>query len=226
MRRIEAIANGTPGRQAHRGHRRPVDPAGRQRAEFRRHVRDARRLPPAHEPRPVRPTRSPPSLQDTLPRGDHGRAGERLSAPRRSTAWAPRAASRSSSRTAATTACRLAGRRRADRRRAGTQDHQSAGTVQQLPRRYPLALPRHRPRRRPRPWACRWASCSTPAGLSGLALRQRLQPLRPHLAGQRPGRRQLPQAGRRHQATEDAQPRRAPWCRWARSPASAASAGR
>ena len=34
----------------------------------------------------------------------------------------------------------------------------------------------------------------------GLALRQRLQPLRPHLAGQRPGRRRLPQADRRPQA--------------------------
>ena len=34
----------------------------------------------------------------------------------------------------------------------------------------------------------------------GSLLRQRLQPLRPHLAGERPGRRRLPQAGRRPQA--------------------------
>ena len=39
------------------------------------------------------------------------------------------------------------------------------------------------------------------AGLPRLALRQRLQPLRPHLAGERPGRRQLPQAGRGPQAS-------------------------
>ena len=38
MSKIEKIALETPGRQAHRGHRRAVDPAERQRAELRRDV--------------------------------------------------------------------------------------------------------------------------------------------------------------------------------------------
>ena len=43
------------------------------------------------------------------------------------------------------------------------------------------------------------------ASLPGLAVRQRLQPLRPHLAGERAGRRRLPQAGRGPQAAEGPQ---------------------
>ena len=49
-----------PGRQPHGRHLRPVDPAQRQRPEFRRHVPDARRLRQAHASRACRATRSPP----------------------------------------------------------------------------------------------------------------------------------------------------------------------
>ncbi len=42
---------GDAGRQAHGGHRRPVDPAGRQRAELRRDVRHARRISQAAQAR-------------------------------------------------------------------------------------------------------------------------------------------------------------------------------
>ena len=46
------------------------------------------------------------------------------------------------------------------------------------------------------------------AGVPGQLLRQRLQPLRPHLAGQRPGRRPLPHGRGGHQATQGPQRRR------------------
>ena len=51
------------GRQAHGGHRRPVDPAQRQRPELRRDVRDARRLPPPDRARDCPATRSPPGCK-------------------------------------------------------------------------------------------------------------------------------------------------------------------
>ena len=47
-----------------------------------------------------------------------------------------------------------------------------------------------------------------PAGVPGQLLRQRLQPLRPHLAGQRPGRCPLPRGRGNRQATQGPQRRR------------------
>ena len=95
-----------PGRHAHPGDRRPVDPAERQRAQLRRDVRDARRLPP--------PRRRRPAPADGDRRAAAGRRFRTRSTTgwstssrhRRSTAWGPPAASRSSSRTAATWARR------------------------------------------------------------------------------------------------------------------------
>ena len=43
------------------------------------------------------------------------------------------------------------------------------------------------------------------AGVLGLALRERLQPLRPHLSGHRAGRRAVPARARRHPAAQGAQ---------------------
>ena len=63
------------------------------------------------------------------------------------------------------------------------------------------------------------------ASLPRLAVRQRLQPLRPHLAGERAGRRRFPQANRRPQAAQDPQRPRADGAAWARWPASATISG-
>ena len=58
----------------------------------------------------------------------------------------------------------------------------------------------------PRRTACRSpTSFETLAGLSRIGLRQRLQPLRPHLPGQRPGRAGLPAAAGADRAAEDPQ---------------------
>ena len=54
MADVEKMALELPGRVAHPGDRRPVDPDECQRAQLRRDVRDARRLPP---PRPRRADR-------------------------------------------------------------------------------------------------------------------------------------------------------------------------
>ena len=51
------------------------------------------------------------------------------------------------------------------------------------------------------------------ADLPRLALRQRLQPLRPHLAGDRPGRRAVPRPDRGRPAAQGPQRRGRRWCR-------------
>ena len=53
----------------------------------------------------------------------------------------------------------------------------------------------------------------THADLSRLALRQRLQQVRPHLLGARAGRRAVPRPRRRHRAAEGALRPPARWCR-------------
>ena len=69
-----------PRREAHRGHRRPVDPAGRQRPQLRRDVRDARRLPRPRRRRPFRRDHRR-AVAGRFPAGDQGRAGERAGRP-------------------------------------------------------------------------------------------------------------------------------------------------
>ena len=78
-------------------------------------------------------------------------------------------------------------------------------TVHQLPGEYPLALPGYRPRQGQAGGGLDRRAVQHLAGLPGFALHQRLQPLRPHLAGQRPGRRQLPQADQRPDRAASAQ---------------------
>ncbi len=89
--------------QAHRGHRRPIDPAECQCPQFRRHVRDVGRLPSPYRPPTCPVRRWPPGCRPASKR--RSRTGwSTSSAPRRSTASARRADSKSSSRTAATAA--------------------------------------------------------------------------------------------------------------------------
>ena len=73
-RRHRPRSQATPRRQPHRGHRRAVDPAGRQRRQLRRHVRDARRFPQAH-------------LRRALRRRNRRPPPEGLSRRRSTTAW-------------------------------------------------------------------------------------------------------------------------------------------
>ncbi len=56
------------------------------------------------------------------------------------------------------------------------------------------------------------------AGLSRLAVRQRLQSLRPNLAGDRPVRSEVPRPERRHQPAAGAEQPAERWCPWARWP--------
>ena len=98
----------------------------------------------------------------------------------------------------------LQGRRRQDRRRRGNQ-RRAAWPVHQLPGRHALAVSRHRPHRGQDDGRLDGRRVQHAASLSRLAVRQRLQPLRPHLAGQRAGRREIPHADRRPQAAQGPQ---------------------
>ena len=68
--------------------------------------------------------------------------------------------------------------------------------VHQLPRQHAVALPRHRPHQVRIAGRADGTTSSTRCRSTWAALRQRLQPVRPHLAGERPGRADVPHAGR------------------------------
>ena len=77
------------------------------------------------------------------------------------------------------------------------------------------------------PWACRCSDVfNTLQVYLGSLLRQRLQRVRPHLAGERPGRRHVPQPGRRTSTCSRCATTRGRWCRWARWSTCARSAAR
>ena len=146
MHRIEAIARdkAKPRRGAHGGRCRAIHPAGRQLAEFRRHVRDARRFPQPRRPRTLRRRHRRRGCRSSFRRRSRT-AWSTCSGPRRSMVWARRADSRSSSRTTATTTPARPATGRPGRRRRGKLHARPARALLQLPRRHPLALPRHRP---------------------------------------------------------------------------------
>ena len=129
------------------------------------------------------------------------------------TAWARPAASRSSSRTAAT--CGL------------TDCRESADDVVEGRQCRPPAWKGCSPASAPTRPGWTWTSTAAgqddgrvdrrrlqhAAGLPRLAIRQRFQPLRPHLAGQRPGRQRVPQAGGRPEAAQGEERQGRAWCR-------------
>ena len=80
--------------------------------------------------------------------------------------------------------------------------------VQRLPRPHAPALRGHRPDQGPDDGGAAHRCLRRLAGVPGQLLRQRLQPLRPHLAGQRPGRRPLSRGRGDAQANEGPQRRR------------------
>ena len=185
-------------RQAHGQRVRPVDPAQRQRAELRLAVRHARRVPRPPHARPARPTPSRAKLRSGLSASRCRRRSSTSSAPRRWTGWAPPAGSRSMIEDRGDTGpseLAAGGRRRGRERRRDEPDLRDVFTSfrADTPWLY-LDIDRDAGARR---WACRWRRLQHAAGLLRLALRQRLQPVRPDLAGERPGRRAVPQAGRR-----------------------------
>ena len=161
---------------------------------------------------------SPTRCKSSLQQRGAARRSSTSSVRRRSRAWARPAASRSSSRTPATTACPPCSKTADQVVADGDADPQLARPVHQLPRRHAVAGARHRPRPGQGP---RRLDRRRPhdAGIDPrLVLHQRLQPLRPHLAGQRAGRRIVPPDGRGRQAAQGPQQPRARWCRWPTSP--------
>ena len=75
----------------------------------------------------------------------------------------------------------------------------AAGRVHHVPRRHAAALPRHRPHQVRVARRARAGRLQHAAGLHGRLLRQPVQRLRPHLAGQPAGRARVPHAGRQIQ---------------------------
>ena len=80
-----------------------------------------------------------------------------------------------------------------------------AGAGLGLPGQHPAGLSRRRPHRLHAQGCDHGRRVHDPSGLSRLALRQRLQPVRPHLAGDRAGHGQVPRPERRHQPAASAQ---------------------
>ena len=80
--------------------------------------------------------------------------------------------------------------------------------VQRLPRPDASALRGHRPDQGPDDGGGDHRRLRCAAGIPGQLLRQRLQPLRPHLAGERPGRRSLPRGRGNRQTAQGPQRRR------------------
>ena len=101
--------------------------------------------------------------------------------------------------------------------RRGRQGPGAGRRLLRLPDRRAQDRRRRRPREGARPGRGAGRPVRHHAGLSGLALRQRLQPLRPHLSGQRPGRPALPPAAEDIAAPADPQRRGRRWSRWAPS---------
>ncbi len=187
MRRHRPDRQPQSGRRAHRGHRRPIDPLGRQRAELRRDVHHAQGLPRPHRQGALG-RRDLPPVAAAVPNRDSGRFGQHLRRPAvdgLGTAGGFKIIVEDRGdhplRDLQNTAEKIVAR--------GRTVPPTQGPLQQLPRRHPLALPRHRPRPGEDDGRFDDRNLQHAAGLSRLALRQRLQPLRPHLAGERPGRR-------------------------------------
>ena len=92
--------------------------------------------------------------------------------------------------------------------RQGESAAEPGRPVQRLPRPHAAALRGHRPREGQVDGRVPQRRLRHPAGVRRQLLRQRLQPLRPHLAGQRPGRRPLPHGRGNDQAVQGPQRRR------------------
>ena len=103
---------------------------------------------------------------------------------------------------------------------------QLGARVLHLHRQQPVDLSRYRPRQGAGAGPEHVRRVHRAAGHAGRHLRQRLQPVRPHLAGQHPGRGVRPQRHPRDLADLRAQQDRRRWCRCARSPICASCSGR
>ena len=104
---------------------------------------------------------------------------------------------------------------------AGPRRPALCGGLHPVPGPHAAALRGHRPRQGPVAPGADPGCLYHPPGLHGGLLRQSVQQVRPHLAGQHPGRPRIPYQCRHPQAALcPLQPRaraRARWCRWARS---------
>ena len=195
MKHVEQVTGKLPGRHPHAGHRRAVDPDERQRPELRRDVRHARRFPPSCRDGltgPVIAGQVQATLQDEIQDGlvnvfeappvdGLGTAGGfKIVIEDRGDLG---------SKEIETVANRVVA--------AGIAELQLQGLFTSFRANTPwlfLDIDREKAKLLGVSIA---ELFNTLQVYLGLALRQRFQPVRPHLAGQRPGRRRLPQADRR-----------------------------
>ena len=198
------------GRPAHAEHDRAVDAPERLGLELRVDVHHPRRLleaarPEAERRRDPQEPRGP--VQEEGPRGDdhrpaappgaRRRPGRRLQADGRGPGRLRREDPPEPDR-------------RADRRRQGGQGRRDRRPALRrhdlrLPGERPAALRQGRPQGMPGEAGAAEGPLRHAPDLPRLALRQRLQPVRPDLAGDRPGRPEVPQQPRVRQAAQGAQ---------------------
>ena len=103
---------------------------------------------------------------------------------------------------------------------AANQDPAAGGVFTTFAVSHAADQPRDRPRAPADAGRQRHRRLRRAAGDAGRLLRQRLQPVRPHLAGQAAGRARRPHVDRRHLPDPCPQRRTATWCRCAPSPTS------
>ena len=141
------------------------------------------------------------TLAGPLPRGSAGgdRLGLRRTADRRPGHHRRLQADRRGPRQSRPRAIAAGQRARSSTRRQQTDGLH--GPVQQLRGQHALALPGHRPHQVHGPRRAGQRHLQHAAGLPRLLLRQQLQRVRPDLAGERPGRSEIPRPRRRHPAT-------------------------
>ncbi len=183
-----------PGRQAHRRHLRPVDLARRQRLELRRPLPDARRVRRPHACRPFQRRHRRRAAGTARPRSCRKAIVNIFGAPPvegLGTAGGFKIIVQDTGDNGLAALQKTADTR--SRRRRGRP--QPARRVHQLPGRHALAGTHHRPHPGQGPRRLHRRHPHDAGVHHRAVLHQRLQPLRPHLAGQRAGPRR--RSGRR-----------------------------
>ena len=97
----------------------------------------------------------------------------------------------------------------------GNQQPGLVGLIDRVPGQHAAVVRRRRPHQVQDDGRGAERRLRRPAGRLGRAVRERLQPVRPHLAGERPGRHPLPHAARGHAPPASPQRPRRAWSRWA-----------
>ena len=188
----------------------PVDQRLHQQLERRHRVRDAEAVRGAQERRPQR-QRHRDAAQSEVRRHQGGLHRDVPAAA----GAGPRHHRRLQAADRGPRRPRLRGARRGDQGvpRQGRAGARARRRVLQLPGQRAAALCRHRPHQGAPARRRGDRRVRDDADLSRLALRQRLQPVRPHLFGARAGRRAVPRPRRGHRPAQGALGAPARWCR-------------